>query len=123
MKVMAHNGIPVLLHVHNSPLNKSSHVSIISEYQVRDYGLIIDSCSTRHRKAHNKYGSQRFQLNDVIHSKFVDIGALMALEVLPYKEGDDEIYDIIDITEASVPWDPRKFRDPEYDINSVRVKE
>ena len=88
MKVLAHNGIPVLLHVHNSPLNTSSNVSIISEYQVRDFGLIIDSISERHPKGPNEFGTQRFQLNDVIHAKFVDIGALMALEVLPYEEGE-----------------------------------
>ena len=35
--------IPVLLKVNQAPLNKNSPIILLSEYEIREHGLIIDS--------------------------------------------------------------------------------
>ena len=40
--------IPVLLKVNQAPLNKNSPITLLSEYQIREYGLIIDSVAQKH---------------------------------------------------------------------------
>ena len=39
---------PVLLKVHEAPYNPSSPITLLSEYQVREYGLVIDSVAKKH---------------------------------------------------------------------------
>ena len=38
---------PVLLKVHEAPYNKNSPITLLSEYQARDHGLIIDSIAKK----------------------------------------------------------------------------
>jgi len=48
LKVMSHVDIPILLQVHQSPYLKDCPVTLFSEYQIREFGLVIDSCSKKH---------------------------------------------------------------------------
>ena len=114
IKAKAHNGIPVLLLLHEAPCNITSPVTLISEYQVREYGLVIDSVASKHKIGETTFGTQRFQVNDAVHIPFEDRGGLMGFEILPYEEGDDRIYDIIPITQ-STKWIPGRFRKPKED--------
>ena len=109
LKVMAHNGIPVILRIHETPYNHGSPITLLSEYQIREFGLIIDSVATKHKLSNDRHGTQRLVLNDYVHIPFVDRGGLMGFEILPYIEGDDEIYDIIQITDSAM-WKPMRFR-------------
>jgi hypothetical protein len=119
IKVKAHNGIPVLLLLHEAPCNITSPVTLISEYQVREFGLVIDSVASKHRVGETSYGTQRFQLNDYIHIPFEDRGGLMGFEILPYEEGDDRIFEVIQITQ-STKWTPGRFRrEKEKDSNAL----
>jgi hypothetical protein len=48
LKVKAHNGIPVILRIHETPYNHGSPVTLLSEYQIREFGLIVDSVAAKH---------------------------------------------------------------------------
>jgi hypothetical protein len=113
IKVMSHKNIPVVLHVHEAPYIKDSNVTLISEYQVREHGIIIDSVSKRHKTVNGTFGTQRMILSEHVHVPFSDRGGLLGYEILPWKEGDEYVYDVFDITRGDTPWKPRKFQDDE----------
>ena len=48
LKVMTSSKIPVLLKVNEAPLNPLSPITLLSEYQIREYGLVIDSVAKKH---------------------------------------------------------------------------
>ena len=54
---------PVLLKVHEAPYNPQSTITLLSEYQIREYGLVIDSVAKKHKSSYGKQGTQCFQLN------------------------------------------------------------
>ena len=100
--------LPVLLQLHEAPINKLSPITLLSEYQIREYGLIIDSVAKKHRTGNGTRGTQRFQVNEWVHINFEDRGGLMGFEILPIEQGDEERYDIINITSPD-RWRPHKF--------------
>ena len=109
LKVRTQHRVPIILHFHESPLNKNLPVSIASEYQIREFGLAIDSVAGKHRLGPDSYGTQRFQLNEGVHIPFQDLGGLMGFETLPYEEGDDARYDVVDVTDHTTRWRPARF--------------
>ena len=54
---------PVLLKIHETPYNKNCPITLLSEYQIREYGLIIDSVARKHKTSYGQYGTQRFEVN------------------------------------------------------------
>jgi len=74
---------PVLLKVHEAPYNPSSPITLLSEYQIREYGLVIDSVAKKHRSAHGQYGTQKFQVNSWVHIDFEDRGDSWGLNYFP----------------------------------------
>ena len=52
---------PILLKIHETPYNKHSPVTLLSEYQIREYGLVIDSVATKHKSTHGKNRTQSFE--------------------------------------------------------------
>ena len=49
IKAKAHNGIPVILRIHETPYNEHSPITLLSEYQIREHGLVIDSVAAKHK--------------------------------------------------------------------------
>ena len=49
LKVKAHNGVPVLLKINEAGYNAGSPITLLSEYQVREHGYIVDSVATKHK--------------------------------------------------------------------------
>ena len=111
IKVKAHNDIPIILEVHEAPYNAKSPITLISEYQARDYGTIIDSVSTRHKTIAGTYGTQRMIISPDLHVPLVDRGGLMGFEVLPWEDGDEEHFEIHTIT-SDAKWTPRRYSKP-----------
>ncbi|MEM7375623.1 MAG: reverse transcriptase domain-containing protein, partial [Bacteroidota bacterium] len=109
LKAKAHNGIPVLLKINEAVYNKGSPTTLLSEFQVRDFGFILDSVSQHHKTSHNQNGTQRLVLNEYVHIPLVQKGSLMGFDILPIEEGEiDEIdpkLDIFEIT-SGTPWIP-----------------
>jgi len=75
LKVKAHNGIPVLLKINEAVCNAGSPVTLLSEYQIRNHGYVVDLVATKHKSSLNTYGTQRMVLNDVVHVPFEEGGA------------------------------------------------
>ena len=86
---------------------------MLSEYQIRENGYIVDSVATKHKTSIDTVETQRIVLNDVIHLPFEDRGGLMGFEILPIENGDiDEVdpkYDIFELTNSQ-KWIPARFR-------------
>lgn len=89
---------PVLLKVHESPYNPQSPITVLSEYQVQECGLVIDSVAKKHSSVYGKQGTQCFQLNQSSCIYFEDRGALMCFEIFPIEDDDEKMYDVINIT-------------------------
>ena len=80
------DGHPVLLKIHEAVYNSKSPITLLSEYQIREYGLVIDSVAKKHMSSHGKRGTQRFQVNSWVHIDFEDRGGLMGVEILPFEK-------------------------------------
>ena len=105
IKVLSKEGVPVILYVHEAPYNKQSPVTLLSEYQVHEQGVVIDSVSSKHKTVNGDYGTQHLCCSKDVHVPFVDRGGLMGFETLPYKEGDDKLYEVFEITRDK-KWTP-----------------
>jgi hypothetical protein len=112
IKVMSQMNIPIVLQVHEAPHMQDSNVTLLSEHQVRENGLIINSVSKRHKTGPDAFGTQRMTVSEHIHVPFVDRGGLLGCEILPWEIGDEDVHDVFDIT-RDTPWKPRRFRDDE----------
>ena len=112
LKVLAHNGIPVFLKVNEAVYYKDNPITLLSEYQIREYGFVIDSVAKKHRKSSTEMGSQRFVLSKHLHVPFDDRGGIMGFEILPILPNDfhngDPLYDVFEITGAA-KWTPSQF--------------
>ena len=65
---------PVFLKVHEAPYNPQSPITLLSEYQIREYGLVVDSVARKHKSAHGKSGTQSFHLDNGVYINFKDRG-------------------------------------------------
>ena len=48
VKSSSNEHFPILLKVHEAPYNPLSPITLLSEYQIREYGLVIDSVAKKH---------------------------------------------------------------------------
>lgn len=103
------DGHPILLKIPEAIYNSQSPITLLSEYQIREHGLVIDSIAKKHMSAHGKRGTQRFQVNPWVHIDLEDREGLMGFEILPFENGDEDKYDIITITSPK-RWYPNKFQ-------------
>ncbi len=112
LKVTASGGIPVLLQRNEAVFNAGSPVTLLSEYQNRDYGYIVGYVARKYRTCYNTYGIQRIILNDTIDTPFVDRGGLMDFEFPPIEDNDIDVenskYDIFELV-SSQKWMPSRF--------------
>lgn len=116
-------GYPVLLKVHEAPYNANSPITLLSEYQIREYGLIIDSIAMWHHTGLNTTDTLHFLVNSHVHINFKGLegGGLMGIKILPIDKEDQDLYDVITIT-STERWRPHRFAqtDPKpyyYDPN------
>jgi hypothetical protein len=113
VKVNAQNGIPVLLKINEAVYNKGSPVTLLSEYQIREHGYVIDSVAKKHFKSLGTPGTQQLVLSEDIQIPFQDRGGMIGFELLPIKDGEiDEVDPVLDIFEITGPkkWVPARFR-------------
>ncbi len=112
LKVKASSGIPVLFKLNEAVFNDGSPFTFLSEYQIRDYGHIVNCVARKHRSCNNTYGTQRIVLNDTINIPFIERGGLMGFEILPIEDNDIDVenpkYDIFELT-SSQKWIPSRF--------------
>ena len=111
-------GYPVLLKIYECPMNGDSPITLLSEYQIREYGLVIDSVAKKHKSSHGKQGTQRFEINSWVHIDFEDRGGLMGFEILPMEDGDEDKYETFTITSPE-KWNPHKFQNATYHASTI----
>jgi hypothetical protein len=109
LKVKTNLGRHVLLLVNEAVYNAGSPVTLGSEYQTREFGLVMDSVAIKHRSSHGRFGTQRLELKQDEWLPFEDRGGMMGFELHPYVEGDDVDLEIIQITSSDI-WRPSRFR-------------
>ena len=51
------SGFPVLLKINEAPFHSNNPITLISEYQVREHGYVIDSVATKCKKGDNAWGT------------------------------------------------------------------
>jgi hypothetical protein len=100
------------LKVNEAVYYKDNPITLLSEYQIREYGFVIDSVAKKHRKSSTEMGSQRFVLSQHLHVPFDDRGGIMGFEILPILPNDfhngEPLYDVFEITGAA-QWTPSQF--------------
>ena len=109
LKTALSNGTFVLLVANEAPHLAHSTTTLLSEYQIREYGKVIDSCSTSHVLSSDPLllGKQRFELDSDQHIVLINRGGIMGIPLFPYIEGDDKLYEKIVITSDEL-WIPRQ---------------
>ncbi len=100
----------MLLRVNEAVYNQNSPITLLSEYQIREYGLVLDSVARKHKSLDGKSGTQTMYVSDVVRCPLVDRGGLMGVQLYLVEDGDEELYDIFNIT-SDHPWIPRSFQD------------
>src|SRR5687768_10255564 len=48
---------PVLLKVNEAPFNSESPITLLSEFQIRKYGLVINSVAKKHKSSYGQKGA------------------------------------------------------------------
>ena len=56
----------------------------------------MDSVASKHKKSATEHGTQRIQLNDVVHLPLVDLGGIMGFKLLPLTLEELEKVDLTD---------------------------
>jgi hypothetical protein len=98
--------------------NTSSYITLLSEYQIREFGCVIDSVAMHHKRSQkaNDYGTQCFQPTKSVTIPFKNNGALMTFEIREptIKEFDEyhakTLKNVVTIT-SDKPWIPDEARD------------
>jgi hypothetical protein len=106
-------GPPVILLAHESPLNPDADFTLLSEYQLRDNGCLLDSVSKKHKTVQGGYGLQYFYPSGDTNGPLLPLvlrQVLLTFRLEPVEEGDCERYQIIEIS-ADRPWCPEIHND------------
>ena len=108
------DGSKVLVVAFEGVLNKGSSTSLISEFQVREAGNIIDSVSKRHTGVDGNPGTQCMKLkgddDDMVTIPFITRSGLMTFE--HWEPTDDELHDLPRVyLSEKAPWNPSKYYD------------
>ena len=74
---------PVVLRIHEAPYNHDSPVTLLSEYQLREHGTVVDSVAKKHKHVNGTHGTQQLYLNDVVSINFEDRGGVNGFSIAP----------------------------------------
>jgi hypothetical protein len=99
------NGQSVLLVIHVSIYNEASNQSLLSEFQLREFGVIIDS------KCHRHGGTQQIVIKDNNHSDSLVIPLDLAGCMVHFRHRlpiSEEIASLkqYNLTQGDTPWNP-----------------
>ena len=76
LKTVSADNLTLLLCVNEAVYNQHSSITLLAEYQMREFGLIVDSVATKHYSAPNVLGTQTLYVSDVVKCPMVDRGVL-----------------------------------------------
>jgi hypothetical protein len=105
-KVYQDDGSPVLLRVNEAAYKKDNALTLISEFQARENGCVINSVSVKHKTSHdNTYGTQSFQPVAGVTVPLYSRAALVGFKIHNPSHDDLTNLDIVDIT-SDKKWVP-----------------
>ena len=82
----------------------------MSEYQVREYGIVVDSVASKYLTPDGRKGTQTLYATAEVKCPLIDRGGLMGIKLYPVEDGDEDLYDIYTITSDNL-WRPRTFQE------------
>jgi hypothetical protein len=92
---------------HEAVWNKGSNTSLLSEFQMREHGLIVDSTSKKHKNRDGSFGTQQIYIpnNDISIPLYLTSGLMTS----PHREPTDEELATLPKVELTSPdiWNPR----------------
>jgi hypothetical protein len=102
------DGISAILIVHEAIYNDTANHSLLSEFQLRDFGVKIDSICHKHE------GTQKMEIQDVGSSLVIHLelaGCMIHFEYrLPTTEEINSLNQYC-LTQGDTPWNPSSFSD------------
>ena len=110
LKTLSAENVPLLLRIHEAVYNQNSTITLLSEYQIREYGIVVDSVASKHLTTEGRRGTQTLYASSEVRCPLTDRGGLMGLKLYPFEEGDEDKYEIFTLT-SDDPWRPRAFQD------------
>ena len=84
--------------MHEAVYNKNSFITLLSEYQLREHGIVIKSVAKKHLSTGGTYGTHTLYASEGKECPLIDKGGLMGIQVYSIEDGDEAKYDIIDVT-------------------------
>ncbi len=119
IKVITSDGDTMILRVHQGVYNAGSRTTLISEFQVRDHGLVLDSICTRHRaNVEGEKGTQSFWLSDNQCLLLKLKSGLMTFTFRKPSWEEMSTLEVIDIT-TEIPWHPVIHSDNPFALRSM----
>jgi hypothetical protein len=78
----------ILLLINEAPYLAHSPTTLLSEYQIREYGKVIDSCVETHVVSLDPrlMGKQPLEINEEMHIPMEDRGAIMGIPLFSMKK-------------------------------------
>ena len=117
------DGTKLIITIHEAVYNKGSRTTLLSNFQLRHHGCIVDDVAKQHRGVDGKRGTQRIESPEDKRGQVQVIpmhlrSALMTFSHrTPTKEEMDE-YPNIELTD-DMPWHPRDHNSTDADANFV----
>jgi hypothetical protein len=112
------DGISVILTVHEAIYNDTANHSLLSEFQLRDFGVKIDSICHKHR------GTQKMVIQDVGISLVLPLDLAGCMIHFKYRLPTTEEFDLLKqycLTQGDTPWNPSSFSDQVADNSYQQV--
>ena len=82
LKTMSAENVPFLLRVNKAVYNQNSPITLPSEYQIREHGIVVDSIAKKHLTTDGKLGTQTLYASDLVKCPLVDRGGFNGLTTI-----------------------------------------
>ena len=86
IKTLSAKNVPLLFQICEAVFNRISYSTLISEYQLRDHGMIVDFVATKHLIINGTRGTHALYISSVVKGLLIDRGGLMGLKLYPLKK-------------------------------------
>lgn len=64
LKTMSTENVPMLIQLHEAVYNQDSIITLLSEYQMREYGIVVGSVASKHLTTNGQRGTQTLYVSD-----------------------------------------------------------
>ena len=108
LKTVSTKNVSMLLWVHEAVYNQKSTITLLSEYQVREYDIVVDSVASKHLTTDKRRGTQTLYASEHVKCTLIERGGLIGIKLYPVEDGDEDKYVIFTITSDNL-WRPRAF--------------